>query len=106
MRTDLFEFWADVPGDARQHPADATVLSRTRHQFELDCLPNQFFGPLRSARVVFLFLSPGFRDDNVIRAESECGQALYKRQRTGCAPLPSEAEQGELGSGRLQLFAQ
>ena len=54
METDLFEFWAAVPGHARQHPADATVLSRMRHNFRLDCLPNQFFGPLRSARVVFL----------------------------------------------------
>jgi hypothetical protein len=92
VEADIFKFWADVPGDARQHPADVTVLSRTPHHFRLDCLPTPFFGPLRSARVVFLFLSPGFRDEDVTHADSECGQALYKRQRTGEEPLPSEAE--------------
>jgi hypothetical protein len=92
METDLFEFWAAVPGHARQHPADATVLSRMRHNFRLDCLPNQFFGPLRSARVVFLFLSPGFLDEDVTHAGSEQGQTLHEQQRTGDEWLPSKAE--------------
>jgi hypothetical protein len=94
VEADIFKFWADVPGDARQHPADVTVLGRTLHHFRLDCLPSPIFGPLRSACVVFLFLSPGFADNDadVIHASSEAGQALYKRQRTGDALLPSEAE--------------
>jgi hypothetical protein len=89
---DLFEFWADVPGSAREHPADATVLSRAKHKFRLDCLPSPVFGPLRSVRVVCLFLAPGFDQRDVPHAVSASGQSLYQRQRTGDALLPTEAE--------------
>jgi hypothetical protein len=90
--TDLFKFWAAVPGDAHQHPADATVLGGRSHNFRLDCLPSPFFGRLRCAPVVSRLLSPGFQDVEVPHANLERTKALYKRQRTGDEWLPSEAE--------------
>jgi hypothetical protein len=80
MIADLLEFWSDVPGHAHEHPFDRKVLDGVPHSFERRCLPNPFFGPLRTARVVFLFLSPGFRPKDLEHARSEAGQAYYKRQ--------------------------
>ncbi len=92
MAVDLFDFWSGVPGDAHWHPEDERVLARVPHRFKTECLPNPFFGPLRTAPVVFLFLSPGFRPEDLEHARCEKGQDYYKRQRTGDAPLPGKAD--------------
>lgn len=92
MTADLFDFWADVPGDAREHPADKEVLDRAPHSFEMKCPPGPYMGPLRTAKVVFLFLSPGFDPKDVGDARSDEGQAHCKAQRTGSAPLPGQIE--------------
>lgn len=90
----LFDFWADLPGDTRVHPNDKNVLASVRHGFDLCCLPAPWTGPLRTAKVVLLFLSPGLGDDgfDVEHATTKDGQEFYKAQRSGFAPLPTAAE--------------
>lgn len=92
--TDIFEFWADLPGDAHVHPADRTVLERVEHHFRLDCLPGPFRGPLRTAAVVLLFLSPGFKESDLLHGQTEAGQDYYVRLRSGHCDL-SLAEEHE-----------
>jgi hypothetical protein len=92
MNVDLFDFWAGVPGHAREHPTDSKVLDRATHSFEMGCLPGPCMGPLRTAKVVFLFLSPGFDPKDVEDARSPEGQAHCLAQRTGSAPLPGQIE--------------
>ena len=58
MATDIFKFW-DIPVKAGPHPADREVLKRVEHNFDLKCLPGCFAGPLKTAHVVLLYLSPG-----------------------------------------------
>lgn len=92
---DIFEFWRDLAASDRIHPSDRQVFERLpqgAHGFQLDCLPGPFKGPLRTARVVLLFLSPGFKDVDREHAASEAGQAYYARSRTGDAPLPAREE--------------
>lgn len=101
MTADIFDFWAGVPGDARVHPADAPVFARAGregaegHGFDLRCLPATFNGPLRTARVVLLYLSPGWCQRDVDEAETPEGQDRYLRRRKGDAPLDSEADHPE-----------
>jgi hypothetical protein len=73
MPTDLFEFWSSIVPSDRIHPADSEVLRRIGdcHDFNLDCLPSCFMGPLRAAPVVLLFLSPGFKNEDLEEANSE-----------------------------------
>ena len=62
---DIFEFWRAIPPDAHVHPSDEAIFDRVpRHGFDLSLLPGCFMGPLRSAPVVLLFLSPGRGDDD------------------------------------------
>ncbi len=98
MSGDIFSFWAGVPGDAREHPDDRPVFDRAAndddrgHGFDLQCLPAPFNGPLRTARVVLLYLSPGWREFDVEEAGTNAGQDRYFRRRQGYQPLDSEAE--------------
>lgn len=85
---DLFDFWAECsPGDFT-HPRDRYVLDRVAHGFDLRCLPACFTGPLRTAPVVLLYLSPGFDKADVEEAGTEAGRARYAAQRAGWARLP------------------
>jgi hypothetical protein len=93
MTDDLFQFWSPISDNAHVHPADACVLSRVPHGFNLGCLPASYFGPLRTAAVVLLFLSPGYEPSDEEYAGTAEGRAYYKRQRTGLASLPSGTEQ-------------
>jgi len=92
--TDILEFWAGLAGNARVHPADRAVLDRANHSFDLDCLPAPFTGPLKTARVVLLFLSPGLDGDGFDQrhARSAQGQQWYLRQRSGLEPMPDADE--------------
>ena len=89
---DIFDFWAGCAPDAHVHPADAAVLGRVPHGFDLGCLPIPFTGPLRTAPVVLLFLSPGSADGEAAMSGSGAHRAWHGFQRTGWAPMPSEAE--------------
>lgn len=88
MSTDIFDFWSHVKREDRVHPADRDVLDRVEHGFDLRCLPSCFMGPLKTANVVLLYLSPGFGDGDLEEAASERGQLRYHQMRTGTQPLP------------------
>ena len=89
MPADIFKFWAQIPRDARVHPADREVFGRVRdHGFDLRALPGCYMGPLRTAPVVLLFLSPGSS------AEDRASPRLvewHRRTRGGGEPLVSES---------------
>ena len=92
MSTNIFDFWADVSANAERHPADAEVFRRLGVQSQAGVLPNPFFGPLKTARVVLLYLSPGLRDDDRHLSMLETVQTYAQRQRSGNAPLPSQED--------------
>lgn len=86
MATDIFKFW-DIPVKAGPHPADREVLKRVEHNFDLKCLPGCFAGPLKTAHVVLLYLSPKLSDQDYIDAKTRRGQDRYRRVRLGNEPL-------------------
>ena len=90
--SNLFDFWAEMPSDARVHPRDVTVLQRAPHRFESDGLPSPFMGLLRTAPVVLLFLSPGFDEGARNLAASDAGRAWSCAQRNGTQSLPLKEE--------------
>lgn len=94
MIRDIFEFWSQVPPDAKQHPDDNEVLRRTdaRRHFDLQCLPGPFLGPLHTAPVVLLFLSPGLTPQDRRDARSPLAQARTAAARDGNLPLPGPDE--------------
>ena len=91
MLENIFEFWSEARigrGD-HEHPADANVLSRMNHGFDLSGLPGCFMGPLQTAKVVLLFKAPGRWDP----ADSDEPRASIirdwqARTRAGNEPLP------------------
>ena len=85
---DLFRFWSQVGRGEKVHPADREVLRRVKHGFDLRCLPGCFFGPLRTARVVLLYLSPGFDEYDLVEAKSQKGRNRVFECRKGNQPLP------------------
>lgn len=90
--TSLFDFWAAMPADDPCHPADEAVLARAPHTFTLAAGPNPFFGPLRTADVVLLYLSPGLRPHDLAHGDDPATRAVWAHQRTGTAPLPTAEE--------------
>jgi hypothetical protein len=88
---DIFEFWSSVDPMAYVHPADAAVFNRVpNHGFDLSVLPGCFMGPLRTAPVVLLFLSPGLDEgDRPTPALIEWNS----RTRSGTEPLVGESTQ-------------
>ena len=92
VQEDIFEFWSRIADDADVHPDDLKVFKRVRNRFENKCLPITFFGPLKHAPVVLLFLSPGYKPIDKEHADSDEGRAYYKGQRDGTGKLPSSAQ--------------
>ena len=91
--SDLFDFWAECPGDAREHPRDAVVFARAGNMgFDLGCLPSNVWGTLRTARLVLLFLSPGFDPFDLKYAERSSSHATMSRRRQGIEPLDRQEE--------------
>ncbi|MEJ0044549.1 MAG: hypothetical protein WDM81_21040 [Rhizomicrobium sp.] len=88
MTTDIFDFWAQIGADEHVHPADEEVFRRVpNHGFELGALPGCFMGPLRTAPIVLLFLSPGLADsDNPTPSLID----WHARSRLGSEPLISK----------------
>ena len=92
---DLFAFWEECGPADRVHPRDKPVFDRTflgDMGFDLRCLPACFAGRLRTAPVVLLDLSPGWRQADVDEAGDPKAQARYADRRKGDRPLDSEAE--------------
>jgi hypothetical protein len=91
MSVDIFEFWSRIPRGANVHPDDKPVFDRLdpkKHGFQLGCLPANFGGPLRTAALVLLYLSPGFHLQDVRDAKTKDGQDYYFRRWRGDEPLP------------------
>jgi hypothetical protein len=92
MTTDIFEFW-DLPWVSKGgHPADRRVLERVQHNFDLECLPGCFAGPLKTAPVVLLYLSPGLSEFDHQYARSKKVRELHRRTRQGYEPLWSRED--------------
>jgi hypothetical protein len=89
MPADIFRFWSGIRLRRGAHPADFDVLSRVRHNFDLNCLPGCFSGPLRTAPVVLLYLSPGLSEQDYTDAETRAGRKRWRRRLSGRAPLPA-----------------
>jgi hypothetical protein len=90
MPTDIFKFWSQIKPHERIHPADREVFARMGdfgHRFDLRCLPNCFTGPLRTAPVVLLYLSPGLIPKDVRRAGQKKWQLHEAAKRTGREPI-------------------
>lgn len=96
MTPDIFDFWSEVGPADRTHPRDRAVLDRISHKLDLRCLPGCFEGPLRTARLVLLYLAPGFDERDLEDAESPEGRMGYVQQRTGRYPFPSRSERPAL----------
>ena len=87
----LFKFWEGVSPSTKVHPKDATVFEENgKHNFKLDCLPNPYYGPLKTAPIVLLYLNPGFSDKDYAESQTEEGGQFYWRQRQGNEPLRSQ----------------
>lgn len=87
MVIDIFDFWSHVAPDAHEHPDDRAVLDRVpKHGFNLKLLPGCFMGPLRTAPVVLLFLSPGQSDDD---EPTPALKIWHAENRAGNEPLIS-----------------
>src|ERR1700724_1175932 len=87
MATDIFEFWSVVAPADREHPKDRDVLSRIGGNFDLTCLPAAFWGPLKTALVVLLYLSPGWEEGDPVEANDPDRQQAYFKLRKGSEPL-------------------
>jgi hypothetical protein len=107
LSKDIFQFWSEIGPSETEHPRDKGVLERAEHGFDLRCLPACFDGPLRTARVVLLYLSPGWDPQDLDDAVSPRGQARYLERRSGYAELTSRDDH-EGGwkwlSSRTKLF--
>ncbi len=109
MTTDIFSFWEQINPKDYVHPADSCVLNRVNHDFCLDCLPGPYMGPLRKAKVVLLYLSPGWNQSDAVDALTVKGQNYYAEQRKGCAELPSPHEHPEASKwlqSRTKIFSE
>jgi len=92
LKEDIFSFWSRIADDAFVHPDDKDIFARVRHTLQTDCLPICFVGPLRTAKIVLLFLSPGYSKFDTDQALTAHGQSYYRSQRMGDGRLPSEAD--------------
>ncbi len=88
---DIFDFWAECPPNARVHPQDAPVFARAGNMgFDLECLPSNVWGTLKTARLVLLFLSPGFDPFDLEYAKRPSSHEIMARRRQGIEPLNSK----------------
>jgi hypothetical protein len=103
--TDIFRFWAKVRPTDYVHPADRAVFSRVKpHGFDLKCLPGCFGGPLRTAPIILLYLSPGFSKQDRIDAKSKKVQDYYMRRRAGREPFREEGPGFKWLTSRTKCF--
>src|SRR5688572_435524 len=96
MATDIFDYWRNVPPEAKTHPEDADLLARTDHGFDLRCLPGQLAGLLPTAPVVLLFLSGGLSNESDISmAASPSKTREHHQRRLGLLPLWTPSDHGD-----------
>jgi hypothetical protein len=86
--SDIFDFWAAVRPSDCVHPADDEVLQSAGHRgFNLKCLPVPYYGPLKTAKVVLLYLAPGLLDQDIKDARSPRKRELMHLRLQGDVPL-------------------
>ncbi|QPF85010.1 hypothetical protein IC762_01335 [Bradyrhizobium genosp. L] len=106
---DIFEFWSRIERGAKVHPADVKAFDRMnaeRHGFQLDCLPGNFGGRLRSAPVVLLYLSPGYSPADVDDAKSEEGIDHRFRSWKGDEPFRENGPGRRWLESRTRIFGE
>lgn len=106
--TDLFRFWAQCKPSDRIHPADRETFARMspeHHGFELKCLPGSFSGRLKTAPVVMLYLSPGFREADLADAKSKSGREHHALKLRGNEPLRANGPGHKWVEQRTKKFA-
>jgi len=93
---DIFKFWSRIDRGAHIHPDDAHVfarLSAQKHGFDLRCLPAAFGGPLKTAKMVLLFASPGLSSKlDLTDAKTDEGKDYYLRRWKGREPFRHEGD--------------
>jgi hypothetical protein len=107
MPADIFKFWSQMEWGETIHPADTDVFGRMapeRHGFKLQCLPACFAGPLKTAPVVMLYLSPGYAPRHDLAThKGTCDE--YWRRWKGNQPLPDgEGPGAKWFRARTRLF--
>ena len=106
--SDIFEFWSRVKRGQKVHPADKKVFDRlnpAKHGFQLECLPGCFAGRLRSAPIVFLYLSPGFSLADLEDARTKNGIEYRYRSYSGNEPLRNDGPGARWVMSRTKAFA-
>ena len=91
VATNIFDFWGQISPAGYVHPADQNVFHRLGldgHGFNHKTLPACFMGPLQTAPVVLLFMSPGLSPQDEALAKTKKMQDYYVRRRQGNEPLP------------------
>lgn len=104
---DIFKFWSVMERGQKIHPADRAVfdlMNPKRHGFKLQCLPACFFGPLRTAPVVLLYLSPGYVGVEGDDAKSEEGMDYHYRTWKGREPLRNSQKISDWFKSRTRPF--
>ena len=87
----LFKFWEGVPAHVKVHPDDEPVFAaHGKRALDLDCLPTPYYGPIKTAPIVLLYLNPGLSEKDKEEAASEDGRQFYWRQRQGSESLRSQ----------------
>ena len=81
--SDIFSFWKNLGREDHIHPTDKPVLAISKPRFDFKCLPIPFYGPLRTAPVVLLYLAPGWSAGDVADAKSSERREFWYRQRQG-----------------------
>jgi len=107
MTINIFRFWKKIKAHETIHPADQEVFGRVGqrgHGLDLRCLPCPFGGPLKTAPVVLLFLSPGFDRSDLKDARTPQGRRRYVLQRAGLQPLQDEGPTSKWLLSRTKAF--
>ena len=93
-RNSIIDFWSGLDRRETVHPSDKPVIERvgTRDLILDRYLPQPFMGPLKTARIVLLYLSPGISDTDANELTSEAEIARCERQRSGIEPMPGVGE--------------
>jgi hypothetical protein len=107
LKSNIFLFWSKLKRGQRIHPADKTafkMMNPKRHGFQLQCLPASFSGKLRTASVVLLYLSPGYRKTDDADARSKSGKDYYSRRWKGREPLRDSGPGAEWYKSRTRIF--
>ena len=94
MKNQIFNFWSemkmsDLEQDEIIHPKDKEIFQRITHSYALKSLPLNFRGKLKTAKIVLLYLNPGYDKANDERELKEFKEEYFKTIK-GESPLKSK----------------